>query len=1327
MDSLVVERIASDDRLVAQRFFWSAPGIKLFGDHPDLQDEETLTALLSDALKQQPAILSAFLHHAAAKEDAAPNNSGLDIVCKSSIVALCDHLRRIGVVKHLMNPSTHVNEAVAIVLELATKHGNAVYDAVLEACDDADDAATTLLDAFAGSYFRQRIGVTARSSMTLKPIPSLKSIISLVRASYRLNGRLSNVEDAPPPPALVRSLSAGTPAQRWRAHTSNALKGTPSSLSDGNDPIFDSPGEGRAESLLTPHAQLAPTRQGQVDGPSPGRTLAAKRFAAAEKATRLALAAADRSEVAPGGSADEDQLGDEQEPFDGENKTPSRPASPRRKEAPASWPALASARDSHADEGDEPGLGAEAEDLGGLALSPAEERQRNERVVMALANLFVARPETLTAFGQLVPHVFDEYLKLGSAPRAQLNALLLEKAFDENLERLFTESDDLVKAPFFWHAQVIELCTKRRIQVDYSTLNQATLTTPCGEVLHLYSRLLALLLKLASEGSADSTEIARRTKEVLDQFERNADQQHFLLSIFLKLQARVDEHPKDFADLPLPVLSEVAENGVHTIASVAGEGMELCQKAMTTLLQGYVASEPPSQWKALFKEATNVGFMVKYMFREDVALTKRIFTEVASDKALFKKMPRATEVQGLVKKLVGASLEAYGDVGILEPEALASIDFLNQPELLVDLVRKGKEDASRVGKPDLQLLSDVTMEWMRYMIDRKFPPLTPHHTQALVVLMMSRFFGEYLDPNRPRVAETPAKSSSKGKQPLALKAFIAQMSTGEGKSIVIAMLAVFMVKLYNMKVHVLENNEGLLERDYATNAPFYERLGIKAGKDTGHGRELSNPENQICYCLKAGINRMFLRKMVDGSLELSSSVLIVDEVDDLIVNERPNAHYVKIDCERTPALIRCLAALKVGDPRPEGVPEDIWIRASHDMETANAKIRDTHYRVVTNAEGRETVLQLNKDGQVPKVALTSPWLKALNYKLCGVEPSAESHFACVCTPYVFNRYAGIFGLTGSVGGKAELEYLTKTYSAIKFNVPRFLDTCIGTPRKVVLNHGVELWASAQLQTERVVELCRQYFRQVPVLVIASSDAELAALHRAVSAVPEIPSDEVQRLSEFDANGVSLKSEWQTLIDDATKRLGTADDNRCRVTVTDRFGGRGHDFQVVDKAANANGGMLVIATSIPDEREWIQWKGRTARQDRPGQFYVVLNQSVKPFAGNKDLLSKVKKAVHTTGELKGQPDHNARVEILLDSADEGIGKKLSDYATEQAAGEALNSVAEKYFKRHPRSFDAPWPSPVDSDKALRSFMLTTLNKTPEEIWARAQIELGIDIN
>ena len=63
-----------------------------------------------------------------------------------------------------------------------------------------------------------------------------------------------------------------------------------------------------------------------------------------------------------------------------------------------------------------------------------------------------------------------------------------------------------------------------------------------------------------------------------------------------------------------------------------------------------------------------------------------------------------------------------------------------------------------------------------------------------------------------QIVDAPPK-----KQKARYKAFIAQMSTGEGKSIVIAMLAVFMVKLYGMRVHVLENNAGLLQRDFLQN------------------------------------------------------------------------------------------------------------------------------------------------------------------------------------------------------------------------------------------------------------------------------------------------------------------------------------------------------------------------------------------------------------------------------------------------------------------------------------------------------------------------------
>ena len=93
---------------------------------------------------------------------------------------------------------------------------------------------------------------------------------------------------------------------------------------------------------------------------------------------------------------------------------------------------------------------------------------------------------------------------------------------------------------------------------------------------------------------------------------------------------------------------------------------------------------------------------------------------------------------------------------------------------------------------------------------------------------------------------------------------------------------------------------------------------------------------------------------------------------------------------------------------------------------------------------------------------------------------------------------------------------------------------------------------------------------------------------------------------------------------------------------------------MDKEANANGGMLVIATSVPDEREWIQWRGRTARQDRPGQFHVGLSRQASPFAERPGLAD----------QLLGMASHEQRLSRLLEIADESIGATLKRYELDQ---------------------------------------------------------------
>ena len=112
----------------------------------------------------------------------------------------------------------------------------------------------------------------------------------------------------------------------------------------------------------------------------------------------------------------------------------------------------------------------------------------------------------------------------------------------------------------------------------------------------------------------------------------------------------------------------------------------------------------------------------------------------------------------------------------------------------------------------------------------------------------------------------------------------------------------------------------------------------------------------------------------------------------------------------------------------------LWEQVQAAFKEAKAKKRGEDYRVVEE-DGKKVAVIL-VDGVIPKVRRAAMWLSCLNYQLSDDNlPIAESPFATVCTPYVFNKYRGIFGLSGSIGGQAELTYLASTYGAVKFEVP----------------------------------------------------------------------------------------------------------------------------------------------------------------------------------------------------------------------------------------------------------------------------------------------------
>ena len=632
--------------------------------------------------------------------------------------------------------------------------------------------------------------------------------------------------------------------------------------------------------------------------------------------------------------------------------------------------------------------------------------------------------------------------------------------------------------------------------------------------------------------------------------------------------------------------------------------------------------------------------------------------------------------------------------------------------------------------------------------------LLPHHTQILVMLMLVHFYED----------REHWKSD--------YNALIMQMKTGEGKSIVIAMLAVLMCTRFGKRVHVLENNEGLLERDYATYAPFFARFGLKTNKKV-------DGESHICYCLKSENNAFFNASLANGALDLSDTILIVDEVDDLVVNENPSIGYVKPDVEKTPDYERCYCALQLNDGvRPDEPVErslHAWLTTHAGIEAAKASPiakslqADGYDSIATLCVGTLTATELTSlyqadgeaagaildaiekakipialwkecarhkaealekkegvdfqqgdnckimleklpDGSVktPKVKLTDGWLEFMNFRDHQVPPRKNTYFSWLCTPYMYTaKYSCIFGLTGSIGGGAERTYIRNTYRAVPFEVPQFLQTCPGTGKEPPKNLGVRLLSSHSEKLDEVVKLTLEYFKRVPVLVITRGGAELDEVHRALR--EHLPpkmgveawdakkplnaiDDHLLVLRERNGKGDLLKDKWAGVIEQATKRRGTHEASFCCVTVTDLFGGRGHDYSVDDELAIANGGMLVIATSMPDEREWTQWKGRTARQDKPGQFYVVLSEDREPFCEGKegaDYLKEFKKldkpdkkadkkGAAGAGDAPPKSVDELKIESLHRRKDRHMNETLERFKSDQAKGAWLNELCEKYY-------------------------------------------------
>eukprot|EP01046_Picozoa_sp_COSAG06_P030661 COSAG06_NODE_2926_length_6082_cov_2.907237_2_plen_830_part_00 len=456
----------------------------------------------------------------------------------------------------------------------------------------------------------------------------------------------------------------------------------------------------------------------------------------------------------------------------------------------------------------------------------------------------------------------------------------------------------------------------------------------------------------------------------------------------------------------------------------------------------------------------------------------------------------------------------------------------------------------------------------------------------------------------------------------------------------------------------------------------------------------------ICYCLQSHVKLYYMenaqRRADERQAGLESTALIVDEVDDLVIDKEPTVNYLKKEVENGRKILECFRSLERARGKPDRCPDRIWTMAREARAKALKWTQGKEYRLIT-VDGVKGYTLLNSRGQ--NDGDYSLELEYLKYKNLSRRPQYKSQYFTTCVPHIFNQYRCIFGLTGSVGGDAEREYLKEHYCATFVNVPSFMSTCDGAPDHVPECLEVSVESGEDRQVDKVLKLARKHAKDVPVVIITKSPERVRTIYNKLQ-----HEDHSQTLLEVDEHGNNLSDKWEDIVRDSTKRV--ADKSQYRITVTDYFGGRGIDYKLVSEDAEEiddRGGLMLIMTNIPDNgREWTQWIGRTARQDQRGQYAVVLSRKedfIKKCAGvgRHACTSEIKsllKSPQTGAEAKKV------IDALLEKRDSGMAETLANFEDSVQQGSRLNELCDDFYHTFGEIQD--WPGDSAGEKLAAFF-------------------------
>ena len=536
---------------------------------------------------------------------------------------------------------------------------------------------------------------------------------------------------------------------------------------------------------------------------------------------------------------------------------------------------------------------------------------------------------------------------------------------------------------------------------------------------------------------------------------------------------------------------------------------------------------------------------------------------------------------------------------------------------------------------------------------------------------------------------------------------IAEMKTGEGKTIVAALPAVLRA-LTGEGVHVATVNSYLAERDFELLQPAYSMLGLSVGLlsdnarpeqkrnayacdityGTGYefGFDYLRDQSAIRRTAKAMLGQTFrerlrgVARVDDARMQRGHAFAVIDEIDSVLIDEA-----------NTPLVLS-------GAVSSDAIDTEVYERAA---DLAASLVEGEHFTI----DRRRRSIQLTEAGQetifesrdlIPDVGLVRPWTTYVEQALRadkllvrdadfvvqddqvmivdqytgrifadrtwrdglhqavefreGVPVTGEkSSLARVSRQRYFGLYEKLCGMTGTATGhEAELHQFYRLPVVV---VPERLPN---QRAMLATRYFADLESKWQAITE---DICTRHRVGQPILVGTRTIRESESISQILKS---------HKVPHKVLNGTQTEDEAEIVA--AAGSVGS-------IVIATNMAGRGTDIEVSDEVCKL-GGLHVIATERQEsQRVDRQLVGRSARQGCPGScqcFVSAEDELILQFG--PEVATRIQAACGEDGEC-GEEMQRAMDSLQKRAEQQTYEARCSLYRQDRWLNEVLSTVAE----------------------------------------------------